>query len=73
MATATLARQSISPAIPRSFSEAIKQGWRIIAEKSKTIRGNRRGSVTLELDNRRVSVFYIADRNGYHFGQIKAV
>jgi hypothetical protein len=72
MATATVA-QSEPAAIPRCLSEAIKQGWRIVAEKSKSTPGMRCGSVTLELDNRRVSVFYFADKDGYHFGSLKAL
>jgi hypothetical protein len=76
VATATVARtvaHSGPGSIPHSFSEALKQGWQIVAEKSKSIPGNRCGSVTLELDNRRVSMFYFADKDGYRFGSIKAL
>jgi hypothetical protein len=73
MASATLARQSIPTAVPRSFSEALKQDWRIVAENSKSIHGMRCGCITLELDNRHISVFYFADKDGYRFGSVKVL
>jgi hypothetical protein len=73
VATAMVTQQSERAAIPRSFYEALKQGWRIVREKSKSIPGNRCGSVTLELDSRRMSVFYFADKDGYRFGSPKVL
>lgn len=67
MATATLARQSISPAIPRSFKE--------VSEQSKKACGMRCGSPDFGPygSRGRVSVFYFADKDGYRFGSVKAL
>ena len=76
MATATAAKAiqlSEHTSIPCSFTEALKQGWRIISDKSKSARGMRCGSLTLALNGRRVSVFYVGDKDGYGFGSVKAV
>ena len=76
MATATVVRTaqySEPTAIPRSVTEALKQGWHIITDRSKSARGVRCGSLTLAKNERRVSVFYFANKDGYRFGSIKVL
>jgi hypothetical protein len=73
VATAMVTQQSERAAIPRSFYEALKQGWRIVAEKSKSVRGSRCGAVMLAKNGRRISVPYFADSDGYRFGFVKAL
>jgi hypothetical protein len=72
MATATVPQQQ-SAVIPSSFTEALENGWTVLSEVSKEARGKRCGSVVLAKDGRRVSVFFFANADGYHFGTIKLV
>lgn len=69
---ATAIRQQ-SAAIPGSFLEALKQGWRVVGEQSKLRGSYRYGTVTLEQNGCRVSVAFFADREGYHFGSVKVL
>lgn len=64
--------QVVNP-IPRSFHQALKQGFRVIADKSKLARRFRIGFVTLERNEVRVAVPYPATREGYRFGEPKAI
>lgn len=71
MATATVPQQFA--VIPLSFTDALKQGWRITAESSRPSRGRRVGSVTLQKDDRQIAVGYFADADGYRFGSPQAL
>ena len=74
MATALKAvLQPGSSAVPCSFQEALKLGWRLVGEETKLVGRFRCGTAILEHNGRRVSVPYFAHCDGYQFGVVKVL